>query len=291
MRDPLRCATAIVLLLTIIHFSFAQRRSKPALVCKRPALAALKPIPKLSYPCEDQLNDYDEKILKLPARLTAIKTLMSQLSSFSDPAWWSSDIVDLGICDYTKQPGPLTPDQRHSFLGDDYVFWLFGNDQIRLVLIPDPCYQTEYGGSNAFVLYRDSNHVTVTQVLDGYFSRADNSVSVRLAKLNTQQIVEISTGSGGLTPSQTNYYFVIDPNTHHAVPKNLFIEDKKPTNEISSAMLLSDSRPASEPLKVIQGQTLARSFIIYVDDANGKIDDNGRTLSRKILRWNGTVYR
>jgi len=56
-------------------------------------------------------------------------------------------------------------------------------------------------------------------------------------------------------------------------------------------MLLSDSRPASEPLKLIQGQTLARSFIIYVDDANGKIDDNGRTLSRKVLRWNGTVYR
>jgi len=291
MRDPLRHTAAIVLLLTVINFSFAQRRSKPALVCKRPVLAALKPIPALSYPCNDQLNDYDEKTLKLPARLTAIKTLMSQLSSFSDRAWWSTDIVDLGVCDYTKQPGPLTPDQRHSFLGDEYLFWLFGNDQIRLVLIPDPCYQTEYGGSNAFVLYRDASHITVTQVLDGYFSRADNSVNVRLAKLNTQQIVEVSTGSGGLTPSLTNYYFAIDPATHHAIPKNLFIEDKKPTNEISSAMLLSDSRPASEPLKVIQGQTLARSFIIYVDDANGKIDDNGRTLSRKVLRWNGTVYR
>ena len=291
MRDPLRHTAAIVLLLTVINFSFAQRRSKPALVCKRPVLAALKPIPELSYPCDDQLNDYDEKTLKLPARLTAIKTLMSQLSSFSDRAWWSTDIVDLGVCDYTKQPGPLTPDQRHSFLGDDYLFWLFGNDQIRLVLIPDPCYQTEYGGSNAFVLYRDPSRVTVTQVLDGYFSRADNSINVRLAKLNTQQIVEISTGSGGLTPSLSNYYFVIDPATHHAVPKNLFIEDTKPTNEISSAMLLSDSRATAEPLKVIQGQTLARSFIIYVDDANGKIDDNGRTLSRKVLRWNGGVYR
>jgi len=292
MRDPLRHATAaIIVLLTVINFSFAQRRSKPALVCKRPVLAALKPIPKLSYPCDDQLNDYDEKTLKLPARLTAIKTLMSQLSSFTDSTWWSTDIVDLGVCDYSKQPGPLTRDQRHSFLGGDYLFWLFGNGQIRLVLVPDPCYQTEYGGSNAFVLYRDASRVTVTQVLDGYFSRADNSVNVRLAKLNTQQIVEVSTGSGGLTPSLTNYYFVIDPNTHQAIPKNLFIDDKKPTNEISSAMLLSDSRAASEPLKVIQGQTLAPTFIIYVDDANGKIDDNGRTLSRKVLRWNGKVYR
>jgi hypothetical protein len=292
MRDPLRHATAAVLLVLItINISFAQRRSKPVLVCKRPALAALKPIPELSYPCDEQLNYYDEKTLKLPARLDALKTLMSQLSSFSDPAWWATDIVDLGVCDYTEKPGPLTPDQRKSFLQGDYLFWLFGNDHIRLALIPDPCYQTEYGGSNAFVLYRNRNRVIATQVLDGYFSRADNSVNLAFAKLNTQEIIEVSTGSGGLTPSLTNYYFVIDPATKQAVPKNLFKGDHGPTNQISSAMLLSDSRPASEPLKVIQGQSLARSFIIFVDDANGKIDDNGRTLSRKVLRWNGNIYR
>src|ERR1044071_4027624 len=113
MCDPRRYATvAIILLLTLLNSSFAQRRSNPVLVCKRPALAALKPIPELSYPCDDQLNDYDEKILKLHARLTAIKTLKSQLSAFSDPGWWSTDIVDLGVCDYTKKPGPLTQDQR-----------------------------------------------------------------------------------------------------------------------------------------------------------------------------------
>src|SRR6185295_8123695 len=109
---------AIVLLLIVTN-SFAQR------VCKRPALAALKPIPELSYPCDEQLNDYDEKTLKLPARLTAIKSLMSQLSSFSEPAWWATDIVDLGVCDYTQKPGRLTLEQRKNFLGDDYLFWLF----------------------------------------------------------------------------------------------------------------------------------------------------------------------
>lgn len=290
MRDPLRHATvAIVLLLTVTNSSFAQR--KPALVCKRPVLAALKPIPELSYPCDEQLNDYDEKILKLPARLAAIKTLMSGLSSFNDSIWWATDIVDLGVCDYTKKPGVLTRDQRHSFLGGDYLFWIFGNDHIRLALIPDPCYQTEYGGSNAFVLYRNASRITVSQVLDGYFSRADNSVNIAFAKLNAQEIVEVSTGSGGLNPSLTNYYFVIDPNTHQAVPKNLFNGDHGPTNEITSAMLLSDARPAADPLKVFQGQSMARSFIIYVDDEKGKIDDNGRTLSRKVLRWNGKVYR
>jgi hypothetical protein len=125
--------------------------------------------------------------------------------------------------------------------------------------------------------------------LDGYFSRADNSVGVRLAKLNAQEIVEISTGTGGLTPSLTNYYFVIDPETNQAVPKNLFKGDRGPTNQISSAMLLSEMR--ATPLKVMQGQSLAKSFIIYVDDADGKIDDNGRTLSRKVVRWSGKVYR
>ena len=291
MRAPLRYATAAILALTIINLSVAQRRSSQTLVCKQPVLAALKPKPELSYPCDDQLSDYDEKALKLPARLAAIKTLMSQLSSFSDPAWWATDIIDLGVCDYTQKPGRLTAEERHGFLGDDYQFWLFGNDQIRLALIPDPCYQTEYGGSSAFVLYRNARRVFVTQVLDGYFSRADNSVNLALAKLNAQEIVEVSTGSGGLTPSLTNYYFVIDPKTNEAIPKNFFRGDRGPTNQISSAMLFNETRAAATPLKVIQGQSLARSFIIYIDDANGKIDDNGRTLTRKVLRWNGSVYR
>src|SRR6185503_16229138 len=171
-------------------------------------------------------------------------------------------------------------DERHGFLGDDYLFWLFGNDHIRLALIRDPCYQTEYGGSNAFVLYRKARRVIVTQVLDGYFSRADNSIKLQLAKLNAQEIVEISTGSGGLTPSLTNYYFVIDPRTNQAVPKNLFTGDHGPTNQISSAMLFG-ATPASAPLNILQAHSLSKSFIIYLDDPNGRIDDNGRTLARK----------
>src|SRR6185436_18833036 len=80
--------------------SFAQRR-EPVLVCKRPALAALKPQPKLSYECGDQANDWDEEILTLPARLTAIKSLMSELASFTDAAWWTAaPFVDLAVCDF-----------------------------------------------------------------------------------------------------------------------------------------------------------------------------------------------
>ena len=280
MRVPLLLLTVVCLLSP----AYAQR-SKP-LVCKNATLAALKPKPKLDYQCDDNLNDYDEKILKLPARVAAIKSLVSDLSSFNEPAWWAADVVDLGVCEFTGKAGTLTRDQRRSFLGDEYLFWLFGNDRIRLMLVPDPCYQTEYGGANGFLLYRNGGRVFVTQVLDGFFSRADNPINLAIAK----DIIEVSTWSGGLNPSLTNYYFVIDPKTNHAVPKNLFKGDHGPTNEISSAMLFNETG-GSAPLKIVRGQTLAPSFTIYVDDANGKIDDNGRTLSRKILRWNGRVYR
>ena len=289
MRDPLIHAAVSLLLLFSFSSSFGQQR-KPALVCKRSVLAAVKPKPELRYPCDGEANDWDEKILKLPGRVAAIKTLVAELSSFSDTAWWAADTVDLSVCDFTQKAGGLTRDQRHDFLNGEYLFWLFGNDRIRLVLLSDPCYQTQYGGSNAFLLYRNGGRVVVTQVLDGYFSRADNSVNLTLATLNGQQLIEISTGSGGLNPSLTNYYFVIDPHTNHAVPKKLFRGDHGPTNEISSAMLLG-ATPASEPLKIVRGNTLANSFTIYIDDANGKIDDNGRTLTRKILHWNGNVYR
>lgn len=278
----------LLLLLVVLLMSgsaYAQR-SKP-LVCKNATLAALKPMPELSYQCDDQLNDYDEKILKLPARVSAIKSLVSELSRFTEPAWWAADVVDLGVCDYAGKPGALTRDQRRSFLDGEYLFWLFGNDRIRLALIRDPCYQTQYGGANGFLLYRNGGRVTVTQVMDGFFSRADNPVSLAFAKLNGEEIIEVSTWSGGLNPSLTNYYFAIDPKTNHAFPKNLFKGEHGPTNEISSAMLFN----ASAALKIVRGQTLAPSFSIYVDDANGKIEDNGRTLSRKILRWNGKMYR
>jgi len=287
MRQPLtRFAVTRGLLLIIAgslfisDTSIAQRRNPP-LVCKQPVLAALKARPELSYECGEQANDWDEKILKLPARVSAIKGLMSELSSFSDDAWWNADIVDLGVCDFKQEARALTADERREFVNGDYLFWLWGNERIRLMLIPDPCYQTGYGGSNAFLLYRNGGKVFVTQVLDGYFSRADNSVNLALTKLKGEEIIEVSTGTGGLNPSLTNYYFVIDPRTNKAVPKNLFSGERgRPTNQISSELLLENSSRASDPLQIIRGKTLAPSFIVYVG--------NGR---RKVLRWNGNGYR
>lgn len=290
------CAAVISILTWPASSEIFAQRSKPPLVCKKPSLVALKPMPQLSYQCDEQLQDWDEKILKLPARVEAIRHLTTELGTFSDAAWWAADPVDLSVCDYAQKPGPLTSTQRHDFLGGEYLFWLFGNERMRLVLIPDPCYQTQYGGSNAFLLYRnggtvprDRDPIVITQVLDGYFSRADNSVGLTFAKLAGEDIIEISTGSGGLNPTLTNYYFTIDPLTKHAIPKNLFLGEHGPTNEISSAMLLES--PGVEPLKLIRSHTLAPTFIIYTDTENGKIHDGGRTLSRQTLRWNGKLYR
>ncbi len=260
------------------------------ITCKQSVFPVVKPMPELEYSCDGLPNDWDETVLKHPARVAAIKNLMSQLSSFSNAGWWQAGTSDLNVCDFAGKPGALTAEQRRGFR-NDYVQWLFGDSRIRLVLIPDPCYQTGYGGSNAFLLHRKGDRVFVSQALDGYFSRADNSVSLRVAKLNAEEIIEVSTGSGGLNPTLTNYYFAIDPNSNNAVPKKLFKGEHGPTNEITSTMLFGNVPAAIAPLNIIRGQTLARSFSIYEEDPDGKVEDNGRKLARTILRWNGKMYR
>ena len=266
------------------------RPEQRAIACKQPVFSVMKPMPELEYPCDESANAWDEKILKDPARVAAIKSLMTELSSFSNAAWWQASTTDLSVCDFAGKAGPLTAEQRRNFRIGEYVQWLFGDNRIRLVLIPDPCYQTEYGGSNAFLLYRKDGRVYVSQALDGYFSRADNSVDIAFAKLRTEDVIEISTGSGGLNPTLTNYYFTIDPTTNQAVPMKLFKGEHGPTNEITSAMLFNE-RFGHGPLRVFLGHSLAPTFTIYEDDENGKVDDNGRKLSRRLLRWNGKMYR
>ena len=116
------------------------------------------------------------------------------------------------------------------------------------------------------------------------------------AKLNQEEIIEVSTGSGGLHPEITNYYFTIDPRTNRAVPMKLFAGDNGPTNEINSALLMSDPEDFNLPgeavtLKVISDGKLAKSFSIYAEDDSGEIDDNGRKLKRTVLKWDGKLYR
>lgn len=282
----------VVCLLGATTFTFHSQESK--LVCKRSALAAWKPIPKLRYPCS-AANDYDEKILKLPARKRAISNLVAQLATFNSSAWWQTSTDDLNVCDFQRRPGTLTETEKERF-STNYAAPISGNNHIRLLVLPDPCFQSQYNGANAFILYRRGNRVVVSQVLDGFFSRAEDAVNMSFASLGKEELIEISTGTGGLHPQLTNYYFAIDSVTNRAVPKNLFQGDDGPTNQITSALLMSDPEEFGLPtdavtLKVFNAASLAKSFSIYAEDPDGEIDDNGRKLTRTVLTWDGKIFK
>ena len=285
-----------MLLLSAASNAVGQQENK-ILVCKDRAFAALKPLPKLKYQCRPgQVNDYDEEILKWTERRRAIKDFMGRLASLTDDAWWESSVDELNVCDFHGKPGALSAEEKGKFEGGEYAIQLLGNHQTRLILAPDPCYQTYYGGSNAFLLHRSAGgRVKVTQALDGYFSRADNSVGIDFAISNSEQIIEISTSTGGLNPYITNYYFVIDKRSGKALPKNLFKEGRRLTNKITSALIMSDlgdsnSSHNNAGMEIVRGQRLAKTFNIYRDDPDGRIDDDGRTLKRVAYRWNGQFY-
>jgi len=265
-------------------------------VCKQTALAALKPMPQFRYRCDPKLESYDEKILKLPVRLQAKNALMARLETFSTPAWWRAQVDDLNACDFRRKPGAINGEALRDFKSGEYRLWLFGDGNIRMVVVPDPCYQSDYGGSVAYVLYHIGPKVVASQVIDNFFSRADNPILMDLAREGAEQIVEVATWSGGLNPSLTNYYFSIDPKSYRAVPKNIFNGDHGPTNEITSAMLFGTPEEFDLPadageIKVIRNHRLAKTISIYVDDTDGKIEDNGRKLTRTVLTWNGKVYK
>ena len=265
-------------------------------VCKQTALAALKPMPQFRYRCDPKLESYDEKILKLPVRLQAKNALMARLETFSTPAWWRAQVDDLNACDFRRKPGVINGEALRDFKSGEYRLWLFGDGNIRMVVVPDPCYQSDYGGSVAYVLYHIGPKVVASQVIDNFFSRADNPILMDLAREGAEQIVEVATWSGGLNPSLTNYYFSIDPKSYRAVPKNIFNGDHGPTNEITSAMLFGTPEEFDLPadageIKVIRNHRLAKTISIYVDDTDGKIEDNGRKLTRTVLTWNGKVYK
>ena len=264
------------------------QKERPATVCSEITATAFKTLPKLIYECPESANDSDDAILKLPQRLAAFKALEAELAGFTSPAWWQANVDHLNACAFKEEVGELDAEQRDAWKRGDYRFQLFGNHEIRLVLVDDPCYQTGFNGSNAFILFRKRGKTRVTQVLNGYYSRVDNSVGIEFANLNGQRLIEVSTANS-MPPSMTYYYFVIDPKTNQAVAKNIFREDGKLTNQIWSAMLLGESKSPPE-LKIISRDRLNPTFSAYRESERGGIDDNGRRLRRIVYRWNGRFY-
>ena len=292
----LKLKSLMLLIVTVLLCLNAYGQSKgEAFVCKREVFAASKLLPKLSYECRmDAANDYDEANLKWPERIRAINDYMRRLEAFSERNWWEADTRDLNLCYLLGRAGELDEEGREKFRRGDYQINLFGDDPVRLVLAADPCYQTGYNGTNAFLLYRRNGKVTVTQVLDGYFSRADNSVGLDVAASNAERVIEISTTTGGLNPYITNYYFVIDKRTGKAVPKRLFKDGKRLTSKMTSVLILDDGTfpQGYTEMQIVKGNRLARRFYTYQDvRERGRFTDaSGRKLQRLTYKWNGKYY-
>lgn len=278
----------ICLLCACASFATAQRNR--VAVCSSAAYAAYKPLPQLEYECPENI-DSDEALLKLPARLAAIRLLEKVLGTFDNAAWWNADAEELNYCEIHGRAGRLTNEEKQKLTDGDYDLKVFGNHQMRLILLRDPCDATEYNGANGFLLYRHAGKVFVSQVLNGYASRVANSVGIGFATMNGEQLIEISTANS-FPPSVMAYYFAINPTTNHAVPKKIFKEDKQLTNEIYSDMLMGDPKDFGLPkdateLNIIRNGRLAPTFSAYEQDEHGKID--GR-LRRVVYRWNGKFY-
>lgn len=271
----------------------AQQRA-PISVCRQDVYAALRTLPKLVYDCPEGLSDSDDKLLNLPERRSAINQLVEELKTFNDPPWWQASVDALNVCDFHGNAGSLTAPEKEKLNGGDYQFQLFGNQQLRLVLISDPCYQIGYSGSIAFLLNRNKGRVIISQLLDGYYSRVDNSIGVAFAQLNGEQIIAVETANN-MPPGLTYYFFHVDQHTGKAIPKSLFRDGKELSNKIYSAMLLGEPaefgalKNASE-LNVIRGNRLAQTFSAYEESERGRINDNGRRLRRVGYRWNGRFY-
>ncbi len=226
MRTTKPSLMALLIVLTITSAETVAQQQTQISVCRQDVYAALRELPRLVYDCREGLTDSDDKLLNLPERRLAINQLVEQLQTFNDPPWWQANVDALNVCDFRGSAGTLTAEEKEKLQGGDYQFQLLGNHQLRLMLVSDPCYQIGYNGSLAFLLNRNKGRVVVSQLLDGYYSRVDNSVGVAFARLNGEQIIEVETANS-MPPEMTYYYFRVDQTTGKAIPKNLFRDGKK----------------------------------------------------------------
>ncbi|HSS19796.1 MAG TPA: hypothetical protein VLL54_06955 [Pyrinomonadaceae bacterium] len=283
------CGVAVLILFLFLPCLAQTKQRTP--VCRAPTFAAFQSLPQLNYECPDNGVDSDDQILKLPARLKSLNEIATELESFTDAAWWGAEVSELNACDLHGQAGALTDEEKEKYTSGDYWIRLLGDHSLRLAIIEDPCYQTGYSGSAAFLLYRYGGRVYVTKVLDGYYSRLENSIGFDFANINGQQVVEISTANN-MTPAIRNYYFGIDAKTHRAVPKKLFKTNNILANEIGSAMILSAPGEVGLPLnskdtQVISHHRLVPSLVVYAEDFGAS---EGRKLNWTRYRWNGRFY-
>lgn len=276
--------------------AFLTNGSGQALVCKPAALAALKPVPKLQYECNEDLTESEDAVLTEENRRRALDLYVQTLEKLTAAGWWRTNVEDLNVCDFRKKAGALTKTERREFKDGTYYPGFLGNNRYRVVIADDPCYQTGFGGSNFFILNRTGAKVVASEVIDGFYTRSDYAPEINYATDGNEPIIEIATTSGGLNPTMTSYFFTIDKKTKRAIPKKLFKDfDGKLTNRITSQMLLGEPQEyglprKSEALKVIKNGRLAPNFDVFDDTGETFGEDNHQKFIKLTYRWKGKFY-
>src|SRR6478672_2431525 len=108
-----RILIAPVLVLCVFASAAAQSK-KLVPNCMQGPFDALKPFPKIEYDCPEGVNDFDDKILKLPQRLASIGSAIKELETFTNPKWWEASVDELNACSLHKSVGALTKEEADS---------------------------------------------------------------------------------------------------------------------------------------------------------------------------------
>jgi hypothetical protein len=278
--------TVILSLLPALETSAAGQKGdkKSPLRCTSGALAALKPIPKLEYDC---IGNTDEDLIS-PERKAALRTFLKEIeTTYADDSWWATSVEDLKQCAMTNEARDLTDDEREQLR---YKIDLFGDGSTRLLTVVDPCIWYSSSTLNSYVLQREGNKVYATQVLNAYYTRIDEAVAMEVAENNGERLIFVSTNtSDGMMPPSpftTYYVYTINPQTHRAVPKNIFF-DKRLTNRFRYDGYLfadQDEKLANRwhaPEFVHNGKLASRFTVYYLIN---------HRLSRDTYIWNGKYF-
>jgi hypothetical protein len=206
------------ILLAIFSVSYGQKQR--TVICSQAAFNALIDFPEFDYEQPDEnLNEYDDRILNSSARRKARNEIIKKLQNFTDPQWWKTPVLSLNPCYLHGQPGKLSAEEAEEYKSVEYQPLLLGDANIRLILIEDPHYQTNYHGLNGYLLVRKGQKIYVTEALNGYYSRLGNSVWLKTYRKKSRQFISIKTANiSGMRPEYFYYDFVVDQKTNKAVP-------------------------------------------------------------------------
>jgi hypothetical protein len=272
------------------EFTTRQDEERPSR-CTRLALAALKSIPMLRYKCG---AENVAELMDSARRRAAIRTYSRKLELTVSASWWKASAYDLTGCAFTHKARALTDKDRDSTLPHpravgllDFHTRILGDASTRLLVVTDRCISDSY--RNVFLLQRAHGRTYATPVIEleeNDWVEFQNDED--LVMIATHHYVAFSTWEG------IDTVFSIDPSTHHAVPKNFFMDKGKLTNELRYDEGLSDDLEEDQwhatPLIYKHGG-IAPQFEVDTpipDKERGA--DTSRRFSHKTYVWNGQYY-